>query len=196
MEKTLDSTILLNMIIVGAIVFAALFVYTVIAVSKSRAAVRKRLEAAGDFASAINGDDTELYYLNASLVDADGKEVKIPDEIGSCELVFSGFEFGSEVPARCCRIAVDDIAMKRDEFGHVFGGEPVQLFIRPFNSCVSSWKVISVSDKQVLCEHPVMGQLTLSREKCANVLPGSTVRFISVVRKGTSGCLLQYMCLA
>lgn len=196
MDKVIDPTILFSVTIISAIAFFVLFICMVVTVNKSREDVRKRLSAANDFASVINSDDVEFYYLNASLVDAEGKDVKLPEEIGSFELVFSGFEFGSDVPTRCCRVAVEDIKMKRDEYGHVFGGEPVQLFIRPFNSSVSSWKVISVSERHVLCEHPVMGRLTLPREKCADVSSGSTVRFISKVRSGKSGYLLQYIPLA
>lgn len=197
MEKTSDTTTFLIIGIVCGVIFVVLFILMVIVTFKSRAATRKRLEAAFDFASVINKDETkDFYYLNSLLVDADGKPVEIPAGIRAYELIFSGFVFGSQTPQYCCRVAVDDVQMKNDEFGRCFGDEPIQFFLRPAKNTPGQWTVVNVSDRHVTCEHPVMGKLELPKESCPHAVSGSKIRLVPTVRKTPAGYLLQYTCQA
>ncbi len=197
MEQGIEPTILLSVIIVLIVIFVTLFIYMIIVVSKGRAATRKRLEAAFNFASVINQDGAKgFYYLNSSIVDAEGKPVEFSEEIGAYELLFSGFAFGSQIPQHCCQIAVENVQMKHDEYGRCFGHEPIQFFLRPANNMPDLWIIIEVYEKTVICEHPVMGKLEIPKEICAYAISGSTVRLTPFVKRTSSGYLLQYVRMA
>lgn len=194
MELGIDQTIVLAVLIVLSVIVAVLIIFMISVTAKSRKATRKRLNAAYNFASAINQDTAKgFYYLNSSLVDAEGKPVELSKEIGGYELLFGGFAFGSQIPSHCCQIAVENVQMKHDEYGRCFGHEPIQFFLRPANGIPALWSITAVYEKTVICEHPVMGWLEIPKEICADAVSGSTVRLTPCVKKTSSGYLLQYV---
>ncbi len=194
MEKIIDGTILIFGIGLF-IIFLGLVICEIVSLSKKRAAARKRLDAAFDFASVINGDETKSFYnFVSSLIDVDGKVIEFPSEIGDYELIFSGFILTSQIPQHCCCIAVDEVKMKHDEFGKCLPHEPVQFFLRP-RAALDRWTVISVSDESFVCKHPVMGELELPKEVCVDAVSGSELNLVSVVEKASPGHLLRYMCV-
>lgn len=178
--------------VLSIIALLAVFLrYAEIMLSRNDAAIYKRLSAANEFASVINTDDAkDFYYLNSALVDANSNPVEIPCETGDYKLLFSGFACGSQIPEHCCRVAVDEVQMERR------GQEAILFFLRPAANIISEWKVISVSEHHIVCEHKVMGKLELPKKIYVAAVPDLVIRLVSFVSKTSAGWLLQYKAMA
>jgi len=191
----MEQGVTLGVAIVAIVIFLtfwALLLYGERCVDKLRAKSQKRLNAACQFAEEVNNRKRVVYVSSGYMVDEKGLPVAIFSELGEYEFVSEKLALQSPHPDRGIQMFIKSVDFKTDEYGRSFDNAAIQFVLCPAQNVCSEWTVLSVSDYQILCDHPVMGRMYLSRTEYPSLAEERVFRLRQFAEETPEGYVLRY----